>query len=52
MNGRDLMALGYEGRAIGNGLNALLELVLDGQAENRREILLAKLEEMEMEKKL
>jgi len=40
LNGHDLMALGYEGRAIGEILNRLLELVLDEQVENTKEALL------------
>ena len=40
LNGHDLMALGYEGRAIGETLNRLLELVLDEQVENTKEALL------------
>ena len=50
VNGRDLMAMGYRGKAIGNALNALLDLVLDEQVENQREALLAKLESLHMEK--
>jgi hypothetical protein len=34
------MALGYQGKAIGETLNRLLELVMDEQAENTREALL------------
>ena len=45
LNGHDLMALGYEGRAIGETLNRLLELVLDEQVENSKEALLAALKE-------
>ena len=40
LNGHDLMALGYEGKAIGDTLNRLLELVMDEQVENTREALL------------
>ena len=40
VDGRDMMALGLRGREIGDGLHALLEVVLDG-AENDRETLLA-----------
>ena len=43
LNGHDLMALGYEGRAIGEALNRLLELVMDEQVENTREALLKEL---------
>ena len=45
VNGHDLMALGYEGRAIGETLNRLLELVLDEQVENSKDALLAALKE-------
>ena len=34
------MALGYEGKAIGETLNRLLELVMDEQVENTKEALL------------
>ena len=40
VNGRDLMALGYRGREIGEELERLLGAILDGTAENRRETLL------------
>ena len=40
INGRDLMALGFEGRAIGQCLSALLEQVLDERLPNEKEALL------------
>lgn len=40
VNGRDLMALGYQGRAIGEGLNALLDAVLDEKVPNEKKALL------------
>ena len=40
VDGRDLIALGYEGRQIGAALNTLLEQVLDGHCENEKEALL------------
>ncbi len=40
VNGHDLMALGYEGKAIGQTLNRLLELVIEEQLPNHREALL------------
>ena len=40
VNGNDLIALGYTGKAIGVTLNRLLELVLDEQLPNRKEDLL------------
>ena len=41
LNGHDLMALGYTGKAIGFQLNRLLNLVLEEQCENTRQALLA-----------
>ena len=41
VSGRDLMALGIFGPAIGEGLDLLLDAVIDGAVENRREALLA-----------
>ncbi len=41
VNGHDLMALGIHGRAIGDTLNHLLELVLDEKIQNTKEALLA-----------
>lgn len=43
VNGHDLMALGYQGKAIGQTLNQLLNLVLEEQCENTREALLSAL---------
>ncbi len=40
INGHDLLALGYQGPAIGQALQKLLELVLDEQVENEKEALL------------
>ena len=40
VNGHDLMALGYQGKAIGETLNRLLEQVLDEQLPNERDALL------------
>ena len=40
VNGRDLMALGYQGKAIGQALDLLLEQVLDEQLPNEKEALL------------
>ena len=40
INGRDLMALGFQGKALGQCLNRLLELVIDEQIENKKEALL------------
>ena len=43
LNGHDLMALGCSGKAIGQGLNLLLNLVLEEQCENTREALICAL---------
>ena len=47
VNGRDLMALGLKGRAVGQALNALLEQVLEETLPNEREALLRFAEEMQ-----
>ncbi len=44
VNGHDLMALGYQGKAIGQALNALLEQVLDERIPNEKNALLEALE--------
>ncbi len=41
VNGHDLLALGVEGRAVGEGLERLLAAVVEGQCPNQREALLA-----------
>lgn len=41
VNGRDLQALGLRGKAIGQTLDALLHLVMDGTVPNERQALLA-----------
>ena len=46
VNGRDMMALGLEGAAVGEALNALLEAVLDGTLPNEKTALLAAAEGM------
>lgn len=40
VNGRDMMALGYQGPEIGKVLDRLLNQVIDGELQNQREILL------------
>ena len=40
VNGHDLMALGFSGKAIGQMLNALLEQVIDGTLPNEKQALL------------
>ena len=49
VNGRDIMALGFEGRGIGNVLSKLLELVIDGKCVNEREALLEAAENLNAE---
>ena len=49
VNGRDLIQLGYEGRAIGEKLNGLLSLVLDEKLPNEKDALLAFLRQAEEE---
>lgn len=41
VNGNDLLAIGYQGREIGEALNRLLDAVIGGKCENKREALLA-----------
>ena len=45
VNGHDLMALGLSGKAIGQMLNRLLELVMDETIENEKAALLARIQE-------
>lgn len=45
VNGHDLMALGLSGKAIGQALNRLLELVMDEEIPNEKEALLARIQE-------
>jgi hypothetical protein len=40
VNGDDLIELGYRGEQIGNTLRRMLESVITGQAENKKEVLL------------
>ncbi len=49
VDGSDMLALGYCGREIGNILKDLLDKVLDGTLENRRECLLAEAESQRKE---
>ncbi len=39
INGGDLMALGYQGKQIGDKLNEILDSVLDGYPNEREELL-------------
>ena len=43
VNGRDLIAAGLKGKAVGEALQALLEAVMDGKVPNEKEALLAEL---------
>ena len=45
VNGRDLLALGYRGREIGQKLDYLLHEVMEGRLPNEKERLLAALKE-------
>ena len=45
VNGHDLIALGYQGRAIGDALHTLLEAVLSEQVENEKNALIVFLTE-------
>ena len=45
LNGHDLMALGYRGKAIGETLNSLLNKVLEEELPNEKAALIAALEE-------
>jgi tRNA nucleotidyltransferase (CCA-adding enzyme) len=47
VNGSDLMALGLSGPAIGKGLNALLDQVVNGELPNEREALLETVQNMQ-----
>jgi len=47
VNGHDLMALGFRGRAVGDALSELLEQVLDEQLPNEKEALLAYIKKQE-----
>lgn len=46
VNGRDLMSLGLQGKAVGTCLNRLLELVVDEALPNEKEALLSAAQEM------
>lgn len=47
VNGDDLLALGLQGKAIGEALDFLLEQVMDGKAVNEKEALLQKITKRE-----
>ena len=47
VNGKDLMSVGYKaGKELGNTLNELLQLVIDGECPNEKEKLLEMAESM------
>lgn len=46
VNGNDIMALGAEGRQVGECLHTLLDLVIDGELPNERGALLSRAEEV------
>lgn len=46
VNGRDLMALGFTGKAIGSALDALLEAVLEERLPNEKQDLLAEAKQL------
>lgn len=43
INGNDLISLGLQGRQIGEALDYLLEMVISGEIENKKEILVEKI---------
>lgn len=47
VNGDDLLALGLQGKAVGDALNFLLEQVMDGKVPNEKEALLQKITKRE-----
>lgn len=50
IGGRDLLERGYQGKAIGAALDALLDAVISGEAENSNGALLAHLEQLNLPK--
>ena len=52
VNGKDLMSVGYKaGKELGNALNSLLQLVIDGDCPNEKEKLLQEAESL-MERRM
>ncbi len=49
VDGNDMLSLGFKGREVGQILNRLLELAVDGEIENEREVML-KFAESELKK--
>ena len=53
VNGKDLMSVGYKaGKELGNTLNRLLQLVIDGDCPNEKEKLLQEAESLWMERRM
>lgn len=53
INGKDLMSVGYTaGKELGNTLNRLLQLVIDGDCPNEKEKLLQEAESLWMERRM
>lgn len=53
INGKDLMSIGYKtGKELGNTLNTLLYMVIDGDCPNEKERLLQEAESLWMEKRM
>lgn len=53
VNGKDLMSIGYKsGKELGNTLNRLLQLVIDGDCPNEKEKLLQEAESLWMERRM
>ena len=53
VNGKDLIGVGYKaGKELGNTLNKLLQLVIDGDCPNEKEKLLQKAESLWMERRM
>ena len=53
INGRDLIGIGYKtGKELGNTLNKLLQLVIDGDCPNEKEKLLQEAESLWMERRM
>lgn len=48
VNGRDMIALGLEGKQIGHALSALLEMVINGEVQNEAKTLIEKTKNLEL----
>jgi tRNA nucleotidyltransferase (CCA-adding enzyme) len=49
INGNDILALGYEGKQIGNILKQLLDLVMKEQLENNKQQLLSAIPNLQID---